>query len=173
MSALVRAYRLTGDAKYSGAATTALATFRRLQTNRGVMSIDNAFNWYEEYMPPYSRHTLNGCRFALIGVWDYRLTFGDTLSGSIYEHGINTLVHELHRFDTGSWSCYSFRSDGRCNLASIGYHQIHITELHYFARLTGESSLETTAQRWEQYLKNPPAGVSSLPVTLNPLDGPR
>jgi putative cell wall-binding protein len=173
MSALVRAYRLTGDAKYSGAATKALATFRRLQTNRGVMSIDNGFNWYEEYMPPYSRHTLNGFMFALIGVWDYRLTFGDTISGSIYEQGINTLVHELHRFDTGSWSCYSFRSDGRCNLASIGYHQIHVAELHYFARLTGESSLETRAQRWEQYLKNPPAGVSSLPVTLDLLDGPR
>ena len=154
ISALVRAYRATGDARYATAATRASTTFTRLQSDRGVTSIDRGDRWYEEYMPPYSPHTLNGFMFALVGVWEYHATFGDSVSGSLLRDGLHTLQDNLSRFDTGTWSCYSLLHLTGCSYASVHYHTIHIEELRYWYSLTATRTFRTYADRWQAYLGN-------------------
>jgi hypothetical protein len=69
------------------------------------------------------------------------------------------LTSELHRFDTGSRSCYSLTDLTGCNLASISYQKLHVKLLAEFYRLTGASVLKAYAERWASYLAHPPAGV--------------
>jgi hypothetical protein len=159
ISALIRAFRMTGLPVYATAARKALETFTRLQSNRGVVSVDRGFSWYEEYVWPYAPHTLNGFMFSLLGLQEYAQTFADPLASTLYAAGVTTLTSELHRFDTGSWSCYSLTNLTGCNLASISYQRLHIKLLTEFYRLTGASILKIFADRWTSYLAHPPAGV--------------
>jgi heparosan-N-sulfate-glucuronate 5-epimerase len=152
ISALARAYRVTGDARYASAAARSLITFSRLQSDRGVTAVDAGYRWYEEYMPPYSAHTLNGFMFALVGLWEYAVTFGDATSSRLFSDGIRTLQDELHRFDTGSWSCYSLPDLTRCHRASDAYHRLHIGQLRYLHQLTGIQTFASFAARWQGYL---------------------
>ena len=156
ISVMVRAYRATGDTRYATAAERALTTFGRLQSDAGVTSIDRGDRWYEEYMWPYSPHTLNGFMFALAGLWEYHQTFGDAQSASLVADGLHTLASNLSRFDTGRWSCYSLPDLTRCSLASTHYHTIHIAELRYYYALTGTTTFKTYADRWQADLTDHP-----------------
>jgi hypothetical protein len=101
LSALVRAYQRTDDPRYRTAATTALQTFTRTQSDGGVSVVDAGHTWYGQYMPPMSPYVLNGFMFSLIGVYEYHQAFGDQLSQSIWDKGFAALKYALPRYDTG------------------------------------------------------------------------
>jgi len=170
LSALVRAYERTGDPLYASAATLGLAPFRRGLSDRGVVRAEDGYAWYVQYIPPEQGKVLNGFMFALIGLYEYDVVLGDAASRRVLDLGLAALRRELPSFDTGSWSCYSLVSppgaadpsapDG-CRVASLMYHQIHVTQLWALAGWTGHAWLGEYAARFQGYLNDPPEGVST------------
>jgi hypothetical protein len=146
ISVLVRAYHATHVDAYRAAAASALATFTRSTANRGVSERDNG-TWYEEYLPPSHDHVLNGMIFAMMGLRDYQQEFGDSLSKSLWDAGVSTLVRNVWRFDAGNASYYC--TDG--HVASSFYHQVNIGVLRQFYDLTGMAVFKRYADRFESY----------------------
>jgi heparosan-N-sulfate-glucuronate 5-epimerase len=157
ISVLVRAYGLTGDEKYRRAARLALDTFRRRQGDGGVMVTEGGYVYYEEYMPPYSPHTLNGFIFALIGAWDYQQAFHDDEARAIFDVGVATLAANLGKWDTTEWSRYNLASSGYT--ASLSYHLVHIGQLRELYALTGNDVFRRYADQWSRYARSVPSYV--------------
>ena len=172
ISILLRAYQATGQEGYRAAAARALSTMQRPISQGGVTDVDRGSLWLEPYLPPYSRHTLNGHMFALEGAREYALVLGDATAASIASRALTTVRTWLYRFDTGTWSTYNIRG----TVTTAHYHLIQLGELRHFFLITGAPELAATIARWAAYAEDPPPGVkvaaageSTLPALL---DGP-
>ena len=96
--------------------------------------------------------------WALWGVFDFWLARADASAKRIFDRGVDTLVHNLARFDTGYWSLYEQSGTGQSRtglkmLASPFYHQLHIVQLRVMSNLTGDARFATVAERWEGYAR--------------------
>ena len=89
--------------------------------------------------------------WALWGVFDFWLANADALAKQIFDRGIQTLLHNLARFDTGYWSLYEQAGTQLKMLASPFYHRLHIVQLRVMANLTGDRRFTEVADRWEGY----------------------
>jgi hypothetical protein len=107
--------------------------------------------WIEEYLVDPPTHILNGFMWALWGVFDYWLARSDALAKNIFDRGVETLVQNLARFDTGYWSLYEQSGTRLKMLASPFYHQLHIVQLRVMSKLTGDARFAAVAERWEGY----------------------
>jgi heparosan-N-sulfate-glucuronate 5-epimerase len=162
MSALIRANSLRPDARYTTAIAKSRATFGRVWALGGVSTWQavgtKKYLVYEEYMAPYSPHTLNGWIFAMVGLhetWTYlkdpkakALLFGP-------DRGIAALRTLLPYYDTGSWSTYNLKQltgVARGTMAKRLYHEVHIKQLRWFAKVTNDSFFEVYADRFQGYL---------------------
>ena len=157
ISLLARAWQATGEARYRDAASLAVPTMRRLQTANGVAQWDRGAYWLEEYMPPYSRHTLNGFIFSIEGLREWALATGDANAAAWAAEALRTASGWLGRFDTGSWSRYNLAPG---TIASLKYHLVVVMQLRHLAFLTRDPVFAVTAARWAGYAERPPAGVN-------------
>src|SRR5208337_2929594 len=159
VSLLLRAYTQTRCAKYQQAAEQAFAALTKPIAEGGVLFEDDERNlWIEEYLVDPPTHILNGFMWALWGVFDYWLARSDALAKNIFDRGVETLVQNLPRFDTGYWSLYEQsgyeQSGARLKmLASPFYHQLHIVQLRVMSDLTGDARFTSVAERWEGYAR--------------------
>jgi heparosan-N-sulfate-glucuronate 5-epimerase len=96
-------------------------------------------------------HILNGFMWALWGAFDFWLARGDATAKGIFDRGVETLVRNLPRFDTGYWSLYEQSGTRLQMLASPFYHRLHIVQLRVMSRLTGDARFAAVAERWEGY----------------------
>lgn len=164
MSLLLRAYQVTGHHSYLAAATNALSTMTRTIGKGGVVDDLGGFLWIEEYLPPYSRHTLNGMLFATEGVREYALVTGDPTAARIASQAIQTVIAWLPRFDSGSWTYYNQSPSTEAGKAVPGkpatfhYHLIQLGELRHFYQLTGSPVLFDYIARWANDAAHPPGG---------------
>jgi heparosan-N-sulfate-glucuronate 5-epimerase len=155
VSLLLRAHAQTGDHKYLQAAERAFAVLTRPIAEGGVLFEDAENNlWIEEYLVDPPTHILNGFMWALWGVFDFWRARADTSAKAIFNRGVDTLVRNLSRFDTGYWSLYEQSGTRLRMLASPFYHQLHIVQLQVMGKLTGVSVFAETAQRWDNYAKH-------------------
>lgn len=162
ISALIRANALGPDPRYVRAIERARATFDRTWSNGGVSTWQTLgtkkYLVYEEYMLPHSPHTLNGWMFAMAGLheaWTYLKDDRAKLALDRADRGIAALRALLPYYDTGSWSTYNLkRVDAKVNgsRAKLNYHQLHIRQLHWYAKITGDDFFERYADRWQRYL---------------------
>ncbi|MCI0582498.1 MAG: cell wall-binding repeat-containing protein [Chloroflexi bacterium] len=163
VSLLVRAFQETGMQAYRNAAALAVPTMRRTIPNGGTATIDGGRYWIQEYIPPYSRDTLNGFMFSIVGLDEWIATTGDPTAASWRREALGTLVARLPRFDTGHWSYYNLSPPPGSTLpgqtASIKYHVIHVIQLRHLASVSRDPVLRTFATRWAAYAASPPAGV--------------
>ncbi|KAL7057649.1 hypothetical protein AAHC03_016601 [Spirometra sp. Aus1] len=133
ISLLVRVFHYTRDHRYLRCAVKALAPFMRpivagSDSHPGACSVRTHFldqpglPWFEEYPILPSVFVLNGFIYSLIGLFDLAHTsLEDTLpdheelsknigkSEILFNEGLNTLVHVLPLFDSGSGSFYDLR----------------------------------------------------------------
>jgi hypothetical protein len=143
--------------KYQRAAEKALVALTRPIAEGGVLFEDEEQHlWIEEYLVDPPTHILNGFMWALWGVFDYWLARADASAKEIFDRGVETLIHNLARFDTGYWSLYeqSGRAQSKTRLkmlASPFYHQLHIVQLRVMSKLTGDARFAAVAERWEGY----------------------
>lgn len=152
ISCLVRAHQVTDQDNYLEAAEHAFEALRRPIDEGGTCFVDERGDiWIEEYIVDPPSHILNGYLWALWGVHDLALATGAKQARDLFDEGSQTILKNLHVFDTGWWSLYD-APDGRLrNPASPFYHKLHITQLRVMHRLTGDPEFEATAQRWEAY----------------------
>lgn len=156
LSVLVRAYQLTKNEEYLEAAHQAFTAFKLPVTEGGVIVEDEkGYLWIEEYIISQPTHILNGFIWALWGVYDYYLAAKSEAAKKLYDCGLKTLVENLHRYDTGSWSLYELSSLKLKMVASPFYHQLHIVQLRILYNMTGEETFLEYAERWASYLKKP------------------
>ena len=154
VSLLLRAHAYTGDNKYAQASERAFAALARPIGEGGVLFEDEEKNlWIEEYLVCPPTHILNGFMWALWGVFDFWRARADSPAKQIFDRGVNTLVRNLRRYDTGYWSLYEQSGTRLKMLASPFYHQLHIVQLQVMAQLTGKTEFAKVAERWENYTR--------------------
>ena len=149
---LVRAHRESGDIRYIEAAKLALLSFFKPVTEGGVTFTDEHGDlWFEEYLVSPPTHILNGFIWAAWGIYDYFLATQDQAVQELFAAAVQTLLHNLDRYDLGFWSLYEQSGTRLPMVASPFYHQLHILQLRVMHRLTGEEKFGRVAQRWESY----------------------
>jgi hypothetical protein len=155
ISLLLRTHAHAGDKKYGEAAERAFVALTRPISEGGVLFEDEERNlWIEEYLVNPPTHILNGFIWALWGVFDFWQAYADATAKGIFDRGVDTLVRNLCRYDTGYWSLYEQSGTRLKMLASPFYHQLHIVQLQVMAHLTGETEFTKVAERWENYTKH-------------------
>ncbi|MGB9235238.1 MAG: D-glucuronyl C5-epimerase family protein [Terriglobales bacterium] len=168
ISLLLRAYAEARDEKHLEAADRAFVALTKPIAEGGVLFEDKEENsgvkylWIEEYLVDPPTHILNGFIWALWGVFDFWLARGDSTARRIFDGGVETLLHNLARYDTGYWSLYEQTGTGRKMLASPFYHRLHIVQLRVMAALTGEHRFADFADCWDGYAKRRANRVRAL-----------
>lgn len=160
ISALVRAYQLTGNKKYLEVAKLAYGAFERDIDEGGARYIDDKGNvWIEEYaiLPP--PHILNGFIFALFGIFDFYKITGSKEVLDLFYKGIKTVEKNLPLYDSGYWSFYDLIY--KCP-ATKDYHMLHIEQLVALHKLTKNVIIGDFANKWKRYMNNPMNRVKAL-----------
>ncbi|NEB79013.1 hypothetical protein G3I40_27900 [Streptomyces sp. SID14478] len=113
------------------------------RTQPWVTHLDqDGFLWLEEYPkdpPEQSDRTFNGHIFATYGVWDYYQLTRSPYAARLFDAATTTVAHYaplLRR--AGGISNYCV-AHGHPNAK---YHQIHITQLHNLALISGDQRFE-------------------------------
>ncbi len=135
ISVLVRAYKLTEDARYLEVAHRVIGTFKRDILDGGVSTpVDGEGVFFEEVAVYPAAHMLSGFMFALLGLYDYVMVTDNTEVSEIIRHALATMHWLLVEFDTGFW----LRNDllGR-QLASSAQLTLHIELLSTLATCSG------------------------------------
>jgi hypothetical protein len=155
ISLLLRAYRETGIPKYMEAAERAFGSFLKSTKEGGVCFTDDRGNmWIEEYIVSPPTHILNGFIWALWGVYDYFLQTREAPAQRIFGAGVETLLHNLPRYDLGFWSLYEQSGTLLPMVASPFYHRLHIVQLKIMSMLTKHELFEQFAVRWQGFANN-------------------
>jgi hypothetical protein len=155
ISVLVRAYDYTKDTRYLNAAQSAFNCFSAMTNKGGVIFVDqNGRTWLEEYIVHPPTHILNGFIWGSWGVYDLWLITREEGVKRLFDSLMDTLRHELYRFDAGFWSLYEQSGTFLPMLASPFYHRLHIAQLRVLHRLTGDSIFFDFAERWGKYTQS-------------------
>jgi hypothetical protein len=136
-SLLVRLHRATGEERYRESAGRALPPMP-------MAPLDDGRLLPQEYPTDPPSHVLNGAIFAL---WGLR----DAGQPKEFEDGLDTLVRNLGRWDTGSWSLYDLYPHPIRNWASLAYHELHANQLRAMTALSPRVDLAEAADRFESY----------------------
>jgi heparosan-N-sulfate-glucuronate 5-epimerase len=155
ISVLVRAHTESGHAKYMDAANRALASFFQPISAGGIAFTDDRRDlWFEEYIVSPPTHILNGFIWAAWGVYDYFLATENQAARDLFSRSVQTLLHNLERYDLGFWSLYEQSGTRLPMVASPFYHRLHIVQLRIMHKLTGEAAFARVADRWEGYARS-------------------
>jgi hypothetical protein len=171
LSALQRAHQCTGRKIYLEIAEKALKSFEVSVYDGGVMAQDQYGNTFYEEIPsiPF-HHILNGHIFALFGLHDYYRATKSEKAKAIFEAGVDAIRNRLPDYDLGFWSLYSLNPDtnwrNHWNIASPIYQKVHIDQLHFLERITGDRVFAQWADRWEKQMQTPMRMLLTLSVII-------
>lgn len=150
-SLLTRLHLHTGDPEWAAAARLALRPLATTQAEGGVCGELGGLPWPEEYPTSPQSHVLNGAIFALWGMRDASVGLADAGAQQQFDRGIESLVANLHHYDTGSWSLYALFPHPVLNRASSFYHDLHVNQLTAMALLAPHEQFATIRDRWARY----------------------
>jgi heparosan-N-sulfate-glucuronate 5-epimerase len=150
-SLLVRLFAKTGDERFADTAVRALHPYGAATAEGGVRARLGDGSFYEEYPTQPASLVLNGGIFALFGAYDVGAALGDDDARRLYEDGVRTLAENLTRWDTGRWSRYDLYPHPVTNVATLGYHRLHIAQLRALELLSPGLGLADAANRFERY----------------------
>jgi hypothetical protein len=167
LSALARAFEVTGDLRYRAAGEAALSFLQVPIEDGGVATtlwaLDSSLGdylFFEEYPADPPGYTLNGYMFSLLGLYDWwHLSGGASPSteraGELFWRGIDTLEQLLPYCDLGGFSTYDVLDLTQPSLApnlSPPYHRIHVYLLHALQSVTGRDVLGHYRGLWAAYV---------------------
>jgi hypothetical protein len=150
-SLLVRLHAETGEQRYADAARRAVAPLYAPSSEGGAAAALDGALVPEEYPTAPPSLVLNGLLFGLWGLRDVAVGLGDDRARTAFEEGVEAVVAEIGRWDTGRWSRYDLYPHRVTNLASPAYHHLHITQLDATGRLARRPELVAIAWRWAGY----------------------
>lgn len=168
ISVLLRAHAYEPSQAYGDAAMRAVEPFRRDVTQGGVVWQDGGDLFFEEIANDSAAHVLNGCIFALWGVWELWKCSDAQGLGDLVERCALTLRRWLPRFDTGWWTLYSLMlsAGGRPHVATLKYHQFHIAQMAVLFAMLGQPAFKDAAGRWDAYSRSRDCRNRVLGATL-------
>jgi hypothetical protein len=153
-SLLVRLHLQTSEVAFAEAARRGLAPLSRPLSEGGVCASLGGDPWPEEYPTEPPSFVLNGAIFAWWGMRDVGVGLDDPAAMRQFDTGLDTLVQNLPRFDTGSWSLYSLYPHPVPPVASSFYHALHITQLEAMNILSPHPELSAVSERWRGYMSS-------------------
>jgi len=150
LSVFVRAFQLTDDEKYLDVAHNVFKIFK-LRTQEGGVTgkYESGGLVIEEYPTEPCSCVLNGFILALFGIYDYAEISGDAEAQQFFEKCTESLIDNLHNYDTGYWSLYDLYKPYR--LTSQSYHRLHSMLLDRLYEITKNSEFKETSDRWKAY----------------------
>jgi heparosan-N-sulfate-glucuronate 5-epimerase len=171
ISVLLRAHGMQKDAGFDAAALRAAQPFRADIDGGGVVWKSGEDVFFEEVANRHAPHILNGCVYALWGVWELWQLTGEPWLGEISERCVQTVLRWLPRFDTGWWTLYSLlhSSTRRPHIATLKYHEFHITQMRVLSKMFDEPSFDDAAVRWTAYTETSASRRRLLGETLGSL----
>jgi heparosan-N-sulfate-glucuronate 5-epimerase len=150
LSVLARSFCKTGSARTAEVAERVAKCFLYSVEEGGVIfRLPNESCFIEEYAFPPCLHVLNGCQFALVGLFEHLRLFSDHRLQEVFAACVQGIEDLLPRFDTGYWSLYSLGY--RWNLAARHYHHVHVRLFKDLGRLLNSPRFLTCADKWEKY----------------------
>jgi hypothetical protein len=161
-SLLVRLFARTGDDRFAETALRALRPFSVPTEQGGVLARLGDGPFFEEYPTRPGSFVLNGGIFALFGAHDVAAGLGDEAARQTFQDGIGALAGNLGRWDTGRWSRYDLFPHPVVNLATLGYHRLHVAQLRALHLLAPEAGLAVSADRFERYAESPVKRAEAL-----------
>ncbi|ETN77447.1 D-glucuronyl C5-epimerase [Necator americanus] len=131
----------------------------------GVRNSLFGYVWYEEYPTSPGSFVLNGFMYSLIGLYDLsklgpsdvvseEIRLGTERASKLFSAGMDSLRSLLPLYDTGGGSIYDLRHVGlrtAPNLARWDYHAVHVYLLKWLVQISGDKTLDATADRWIAY----------------------
>jgi hypothetical protein len=145
LGAVSRLYAATHEARHLDAAR---GLFQSLLTKRAVgaswvSAVDTAgYLWIEEYPSAPPTHVLNGYLAAIFGLYDYWVEAGDERALVLLRAAVSSVRHYLP----------SYRREGKLSRYGLlypdaikKYHAVHILQLGWLARSTGDDFFAQTA----------------------------
>ena len=164
MSALLRAYSITGDANCLTAIAKARTTFERDRDHAHGVAMpvrvgSKTYIVYQEYLKGYGEpNVLNGWIFSMVGLYETATYLHDPaaladLTGP--DRGFAALKVMLPYYDAGNWSRYYITTPGTVQhgvLETMVYHKIVIGQLKYVAQITGDAFFQKWSDKFQHYL---------------------
>lgn len=154
-SLLVRLHAATGDERYAQAARRALRLLAVPSGEGGTAAALGGRPFPQEYPTSPPAFVLNGAIFAMWGWYDVALALGDGEARESFEHAVETLALNIHRWDSGWWSLYDLYPHRFRNPASFAYHELHIAQLEAMHRIAPGAELREAADRFASYASSP------------------
>ena len=153
-SLLTRLHLATGEAAYADAARHALEPLRVPSSEGGAMGLLDGSPFPEEYPTDPPSFVLNGAIFALWGFLDAGRGLGDDRAAEDWRRGLDTLTRCIARYDTGYWSRYDLYPHAVVNVASEGYHALHIVQLSAIQIVDPTPQIAVAIERFEGYRRS-------------------
>jgi heparosan-N-sulfate-glucuronate 5-epimerase len=150
-SLLVRVYRETAEEQFADAARRALAPMAVPSAEGGVRALLDGKPLPEEYPTNPPSHVLNGAIFALWGYYDVATGLDDRYAAEAFEAGVDGLAESIDRWDTGYWSRYDLYPHRVVNVASWGYHALHVNQLRATHLIAPRPEFEAAIARFDAY----------------------
>ncbi|HEX2014982.1 MAG TPA: D-glucuronyl C5-epimerase family protein [Nitrososphaera sp.] len=150
ISVLIKAHNLTGNDRYLVEARRAFGAFMTEYGSGGVASDEGRDSAFLQLLakPGFQKtYVLNGHTNSLIFIWQYYEYRNDYRALIVFGKGINWLVSNLQKYDTGDWSYY----DQIGNRARDNYHGAHIRQLATLYEITGEPLLKEYSEKFAGY----------------------
>lgn len=171
ISALLRAEHADPGKGYGDAAAQAAQPFKYEIERGGVVWRRGTDVFFEEIANEHAPHVLNGCIFALWGIWELRERTGDAWLDPLISDCVATLARWIERFDTGWWTLYSLMrsANGRPHLATLKYHQFHVAQMRVLSTMFGEQAFVAAADRWSRYVERAQCRTRMLTATMGSL----
>jgi hypothetical protein len=151
IEALTRASEATRQSAYLALAHRALGIFQA-RPPAGVAEPTAHGTRYLQYSFASRTYILNAFLQSLIGLYDYAQVSGDALAQRLFAAGDSEARAEVPSYDTGAWSLYQPGVED-----SLDYHTLVTGFLQQLCTRTAASVYCDTAQRFQSYLKIPPA----------------
>lgn len=168
ISVLLRAEHVAPGNGYGDAAVRASVPFAYDIERGGVVWRKGSDVFFEEIANEHAPHVLNGCIFALWGIWELRERSGSGWLDPLIERCVSTLERWIPRFDTGWWTLYSLfnASNGHRHVATLKYHQFHVAQMRVLAQMFGIPAFEQAAARWTAYVDRSENRARLLAATM-------
>ena len=153
LSVLMRGYQLTGNNCFLETAYHVARTFERDILDGGVCSPIGVHGIFFEEVAVYpAAHTLHGCVFALLGLYDYAAITENSQILQYIQRGETTLHSVYNEFDLDFWT----RADlHRFDLTTPRQLVQQTLLLKALADCTKCSQCAERASRWHQYQCSP------------------
>jgi hypothetical protein len=171
ISVLLRADDVAPGNGFADAALEAATPFRYEIERGGVVWRREGDVFFEEIANEHAPHVLNGCIFALWGIWELRERSGTSWLDPLIEECTGTLLRWLPQFDTGWWTLYSLlrSAAGRPQVATLKYHEFHIAQMRVLAQMFENRAFAEAAGRWSAYVDTPRCRTRLLTATMGSL----